>query len=34
MRVGDFRVFYDVKIEAIGLKQGNKLFVHGKEYSL
>jgi mRNA-degrading endonuclease RelE of RelBE toxin-antitoxin system len=41
LRVGDFRVFYDidqdnavVKIEAIGYKQGSKLFVHGEEYEL
>ena len=40
-RVGDFRVFYDVdaenakvKIEAVGRKQGSKLFVHGEEYYL
>jgi mRNA-degrading endonuclease RelE of RelBE toxin-antitoxin system len=41
LRVGGFRVFYDidrdnaaVKIEAIGYKQGSKLFVHGEEYQL
>ena len=41
LRVGDFRVFYDidqenssVKIEVVGYKQGNKLFVHGEEYEL
>jgi len=41
LRVGDFRVFYDVdaekavvKIEAVGYKQGSKLFVHGEEYEL
>ncbi len=41
LRLGAFRVFYDVdqvngvvKIEAIGHKQGNKLFVHGEEYQL
>ncbi len=41
MRVGDFRVFYDivaeniiVKIKAIAYKEGGKLFVHGKEYEL
>lgn len=41
LRVGVFRVFYDidqddaaVKIEAIGYKQGSKLFVHGEEYEL
>jgi hypothetical protein len=34
-------VFYDVdtelslvKIEAIGYKEGNKLFIHGEEYDL
>jgi len=41
LRVGDFRIFYDidqdnevVKIEAVGYKQGSKLFVHGQEYHL
>ena len=41
LRVGDFRVFYDVdaggglvKVEAVGRKVGNKLFVHGEEYEL
>jgi mRNA-degrading endonuclease RelE of RelBE toxin-antitoxin system len=41
LRIGDFRVFYDVslddsrvKIEAIGFKQGSTLFVHGEEYKL
>lgn len=41
LRIGDFRVFYDVdveetlaKIEAIGYKEGNRLFVHGEEYEL
>ncbi|NUQ64193.1 MAG: type II toxin-antitoxin system RelE/ParE family toxin [Pirellulales bacterium] len=41
LRVDDFRVFYDVdaengvvKIEAVGYKQGSKLFVHGEEYEL
>ena len=41
LRVGAFRVFYDidqddaaVKIEAVGYKQGSKLFVHGEEYQL
>jgi hypothetical protein len=34
-----FRVFYDVlddtvKIVAIGLKQGNELFIHGERYEL
>ena len=41
LRVHPFRVFYDVdvsqrvvKIEAIGHKPGNTLFVHGEEYQL
>ena len=41
LRVGDFRVFYDVdstgalvKIEAVGEKRGNKLIIHGEEYEL
>ena len=41
LRIGEFRVFYDVdveqtlvKIETIGYKQGSKLFVHGEEYKL
>ena len=41
LRIGDFRVFYDVdldeslvKIEAIGYKEGSTLFVHGEEYEL
>jgi mRNA-degrading endonuclease RelE of RelBE toxin-antitoxin system len=41
LRVGDFRVFYNVNEEelratilAIGIKQGNKLFVHGEEFEL
>ena len=41
LRVGKFRVFYDVdestktvKIEAVGYKEGSRLFIHGKEYSL
>jgi len=41
LRIGAFRVFYDVdsenalvKIEAIGYKQGSKLFVHGEGYEL
>ncbi len=41
MRVGDFRVFYDIAIDgtqvqivAIGEKKGSKLFVHGAEYAL
>lgn len=41
LRVGDFRVFYDIipedvvaKIVAVGFKQGRILFVHGQEYEL
>ena len=41
MRVGNFRVFYDVdaekkvvKVEAIGEKRGNKVFIKGEEYEL
>lgn len=41
LRIGKFRVFYDVdepekivKIEAVGYKEGSRLFIHGKEYEL
>ena len=39
LRVDEFRVFYDVtdeavNIVAIGLKQGNELFIHGERYEL
>ena len=41
LRVGRFRVFYDidegrafVKIEAIGHKRGNRLYVRGEEFQL
>jgi mRNA-degrading endonuclease RelE of RelBE toxin-antitoxin system len=41
LRVGEFRVFYDVdaqaavvKIEAIGWNRGNRLCLHGQEYQL
>jgi len=41
LRVGKYRIFYDVddrekivKIEAIGYKEGSRLFIHGKEYEL
>ncbi len=41
LRIMAFRVFYDVdeenelvKIEALGYKQGNTLFIHGEEYEL
>jgi mRNA-degrading endonuclease RelE of RelBE toxin-antitoxin system len=41
LRVNQFRVFYDVdpqtatvKIEAVGCKQGSRLYLHGQEYQL
>lgn len=41
LRVGDFRVFYDVDVEkeetlikAVGEKGHNKLYIRGKEYEL
>jgi mRNA-degrading endonuclease RelE of RelBE toxin-antitoxin system len=41
LRIGRFRVFYDVlvpagvvKVEAVGYKEGNQLFISGKEYDL
>ena len=41
LRVGEFRVFYDVladsqevKVSAVGRKAGNRLFVRGKESTL
>ncbi len=41
LRIGKYRVFYDVsaaadsvKIKAIGWKEHNKLFIRGREYSL
>ena len=41
MRIDQFRVFYDVdpraavvKIEAVGYKEGNRLYVHGREYEI
>jgi mRNA-degrading endonuclease RelE of RelBE toxin-antitoxin system len=41
LRIDNFRVFYDVdevvsivKIEAIGYKEGNKLYIRGEEYEL
>jgi mRNA-degrading endonuclease RelE of RelBE toxin-antitoxin system len=41
LRIDTFRVFYDldeesqqVKIEAVGYKKGNQLFVHGERYHL
>jgi len=41
LRIGKFRVFYDVdeqekvvKVEAVGYKDGSKLFIHGEEYQL
>jgi len=41
LRVDEFRIFYDVqvpnqivKIEAVGYKVGNRLFIPGNEYQL
>ena len=41
LRISKLRVFYDVdeeaktvKIEAVGYKEGNRLFIRGKEYAL
>jgi mRNA-degrading endonuclease RelE of RelBE toxin-antitoxin system len=41
LRVEAFRVFYDViaeneivKVVAIGVKEGNDLFIHGEKYEL
>jgi mRNA-degrading endonuclease RelE of RelBE toxin-antitoxin system len=41
LRIGDYRVFYDidvneakVKIKAVGWKEHNRLFLRGKEYWL
>ena len=41
LRIGDFRVFYDVlatdvvvRVVAVGHKAGNQLFVHGERYDL
>ncbi len=41
LRIGRFRVFYDVhaavktvRVDAIGYKEGNRLFIHGEEYEL
>ena len=41
LRVDRFRVFYDIdsenqliKVEAVGYKEGSRLFIHGKEYQL
>ena len=41
LRIGKYRVFYDVyekartvKVEGIGHKEGNRLFLHGEEYKL
>ncbi|HYT88498.1 MAG TPA: type II toxin-antitoxin system RelE/ParE family toxin [Gemmataceae bacterium] len=41
LHVAEYRVFYDVdeteewvKVVAIGYKEGNKLFIHGKEFKL
>ncbi len=41
LRVGDFRVFYDVEegpgvvvVVAIGIKKGSRLYIGGEEYTL
>jgi mRNA-degrading endonuclease RelE of RelBE toxin-antitoxin system len=41
LRVGEFRIFYDVveegqivQIKAIGYKERNKLFIYGREFEL
>lgn len=40
LRIDHFRVFYDipegrfVKIEAVGLKRGNRLYIRGEEFQL
>ena len=41
LRVDRFRVFYDIdtekqliKVEAVGYKEGSRLFIHGEEYQL
>ena len=41
LRLGNFRVFYDVdqeggltKIQTVGYKVGSRLIIHGKEYKL
>ena len=41
LRLGDFRIFYDVdpdnaliKIQAVGYKEGSRLIIQGKEYKL
>lgn len=41
LRLGKFRVFYDVesavrivKVEAVGYKDGNQLFIRGEPYQL
>jgi mRNA-degrading endonuclease RelE of RelBE toxin-antitoxin system len=41
LRLNTIRVFYDVfepvrivKVEAVGRKEGNRLFLHGQEYKL
>jgi mRNA-degrading endonuclease RelE of RelBE toxin-antitoxin system len=41
LRIGRFRIFYDiemgsavVKIEAIGHKRGNRLYIRGEEFQL
>jgi|SRR5882724_3330013 len=41
LRIGKYRVFYDVdtdrnavEVKMVGFKEGNKLFIRGKEYEL
>jgi len=41
LRVGEFRIFYDivaaeslVRVVAIGRKVGNELFIHGERFDL
>src|SRR2546423_14392425 len=41
LRIGDFRIFYDVdqdnsliKIQTVGYKEGSRLIIQGKEYKL
>lgn len=41
LRIGQYRVFYDVEadmntveVNTVGYKEGNRLFVRGKEYEL
>ena len=41
LRAGKLRIFFDIdpknrliKVEAVGYKKGNRLFIHGEEYEL